>query len=274
MYNGLRNGQKIVFIPEGKFDGKSCLDYILKYQATFLYLTTEHSIKLSQEVLVTESDEHPVTKPDENRFELQHFSPLGDVITYAIAKKLFRLLHGKEGPILFEYYEKKEFRIVASTIGKIANKYFLSDLSRGSQVYIADIKTGEKLGPGEIGRIMAKTKYMMLKYLNRPSQTELFLDEDGFANTGDIGYYNTDGLLFLCGSDEDVMLVDGCWFGPVAIEYVLENVKEIGEAQVWGERDSSTGNDIVHASVSFCKWAEPWTKERIREYANSRLPPS
>jgi len=283
LHKGLCKGQKIVFIPEGKFDGKSCLDYIVKYQATNLYLTTEHSIKLSQEV--------PVTESDENRFELYFMSPLGNALNNAIAKKLLRLLHCKEQVISFEFYDKKEFGIVADKLSmcKLGNEYVfpskykmsicnnvyvLGDLSRGSQVYIADIKTGEKLGPGEIGRIMAKTKYMMLKYLNRPSQTELFLDEDGFANTGDIGYYNTDGLLFLCGSDEDVMLVDGCWFGPVAIEYVLENVKEIGEAQVWGERDSSTGNDIVHARVSFCKWAEPWTKEKIREYANSRLPPS
>jgi len=275
LYNGLRDGIKIVFIPEGKFDGKSCLDYILKYQVNTLYLTTEHSILLSQEVPVIEPDEHPVTEPDENPFELNFIHPLGNAFNNAIAKKLFRLL-GKESVVVHEFYEKKEFGIVAEkqAMEKVKDVHVLGDLSRGSRVYIADLKTGEKLGPGEIGRIMAKTDYMMLKYLNRPSQTKLLLDKEGFGNTGDIGYYNTDGDLFLCGSDEDVMLVDGCRFGPVAIEYVLENVKEIGEAQVWGERDSSTGNDIVHARVSFCKWAEPWTKEKIREYANSRLPPS
>jgi len=144
----------------------------------------------------------------------------------------------------------------------------------GIQVYIADTKTGEKLGPGEIGRIMVKTEKMMLKYLNRPSQTKSFFDKDGFGNTGDLGYYDQDGLLFFSGLGEDVMLVDGCRFGPEVIEDVLEAVEDVGEAQVWGERNSSTGNDIIHARISFCKWAEPWTKEKLREYANSLLPPS
>jgi len=267
LYNGLREGQKIVFIPEGKFDGKSCLDYILKYQPTMLCLTTEQVIKLSQEA--------PAAEIDEDRFELCYISPLAGAFNNAIANKLFLVL-GKEEITDLHVYEKKEFGIVAhkQKFSRINNVCALGLLSQGRQAYIADIKTGEKLGPGEIGRIMVKTKNMMLKYLNRPSQTKSFLDKDGFGNTGDIGYYDTDGLLLLCGSDEDVILVDGCRFGPVAIEYVLENVKEIGEAQVWGERDSSTGNDIVHARVSFCKWAEPWTKEKIREYANSRLPPS
>jgi len=267
LYHGLRDRHVVVFIPEGKFDGKSCLKYVKKYQANFLYLATEHFIKLSQELPIN---------PSKYKYKcLEGISSVGKDVNNAAVRKLSLVFDG-EVPIL-RFYGKTELLEVAIMMGinsESKSEHVLGYLWPGSQAYIADTKTGKKLGPGEIGIIMVKTKYMMLNYLNRPNQTKLFFDKDGFGNTGDLGYYDSNRNLFLCGSVEDVMRVDHCQFGPEVIENVLEAIEDIGEAQVWGERIASTGNDIVHARISFCKWAEPWTKEKIREFANSRLPPS
>ena len=48
----------------------------------------------------------------------------------------------------------------------------------------------------EIGEICVKNPYTMLGYLKKPNQTKEVLDSDGFARTGDLGYYDENGDIF------------------------------------------------------------------------------
>ena len=57
-------------------------------------------------------------------------------------------------------------------------------------------ETRDVRGPNEIGEICVKNPYTMLGYLNRPKHTKEFFDSDGFARTGDLGYYDDEGDIF------------------------------------------------------------------------------
>ena len=91
-------------------------------------------------------------------------------------------------------------------------------------MYIRDRQTGARLGPGQHGEIMAKTHTMMKGYLNRsltrrlqasltnsvhprPEATREFLDSEGFAHMGDIGYYSELGELHYVARAKDMLKV-------------------------------------------------------------------
>jgi len=100
LYTGLRDGAHISFIPEGKFDGKFCLEYLKRSQVRELYLTTEHFIKLGQEV--------PVTEPEVNSYKcLRRIFSVGKAVNNAVAGKLSRVVGDKVE--LFKLYRNTEF---------------------------------------------------------------------------------------------------------------------------------------------------------------------
>ena len=71
----------------------------------------------------------------------------------------------------------------------------LGTLHAGSELKVVDPDSGKICGPGEIGELCLKGSAMMIKYLNRPSETSDYFDEDGFGRSGDLGYYDNNGHI-------------------------------------------------------------------------------
>lgn len=59
------------------------------------------------------------------------------------------------------------------------------------------METGDSLGPGQEGEICLKSPFMMKGYINNPEATAATFDDNGWFHTGDIGYYDEDGFLFV-----------------------------------------------------------------------------
>lgn len=70
---------------------------------------------------------------------------------------------------------------------------------------IEDLETGESLGPGEEGEVCVKVKHIMLGYVKNPEATSATFDEDGWFHTGDIGYYDEDGYLYIIDRIKDLI---------------------------------------------------------------------
>ncbi len=69
-------------------------------------------------------------------------------------------------------------------------------------VKLADSRTGRALSIGEPGEIFIKAPNLMMGYWNRPQETVSVM-ADGWLRTGDIGYLDADGYLFLDGRSKD-----------------------------------------------------------------------
>ncbi|XP_054926323.2 probable 4-coumarate--CoA ligase 3 [Dermacentor andersoni] len=62
---------------------------------------------------------------------------------------------------------------------------------------VVDLITGRKLGPHQIGEICYRTAAMVRGYYKRPKETAELFDEEGWCKSGDAGYYDEDGRLYI-----------------------------------------------------------------------------
>ena len=87
------------------------------------------------------------------------------------------------------------------------------------------------------GEILVKGKNVMLGYLNDPEATDRAM-EDGWYHTGDVGYLDADGFLFITGRIKNVIILsNGENVSPEAIEGKLGRCPAIAEVIVRGEDD-------------------------------------
>jgi acyl-CoA synthetase (AMP-forming)/AMP-acid ligase II len=103
------------------------------------------------------------------------------------------------------------------------------------------------LPPEEVGEIVARGPNVMLGYWNRPDLTAEAL-RGGWMHTGDIGYFDEEGYLYLADRRTDMILVGGSNVYPAEIEAALEEHDAVQSCAVIGLPDDDLGNK-VHAIV-------------------------
>ncbi|MFJ6987308.1 MULTISPECIES: long-chain-fatty-acid--CoA ligase [unclassified Streptomyces] len=106
---------------------------------------------------------------------------------------------------------------------------------------------GRELPPGAIGEVCLHTPARMVEYWGLPDRTAETL-VDGWIHTGDAGYVDEDGYVFIRDRIKDAILVAGENVYPAEIENVLEHHPAVGEAVVVGVPDERWG-EKVHAFV-------------------------
>ena len=114
-----------------------------------------------------------------------------------------------------------------------------------TEVEVVDLDTGTRVLPmGEAGEVRVRGPQMMIGYHNKPEETAYAL-RDGYMYTGDIGYVDEDGFLFLVGRKKEMVIVGGYNVYPREIDEVLFNHPAIREAATVGKHDDRLGEVIV-----------------------------
>ncbi len=127
---------------------------------------------------------------------------------------------------------------------------------------------GEELPPGEVGEICGRSPMMMPGYYNRPDLTEQAI-VDGWLRTGDAGYVDEEGFLFLVDRIKDMIISGGVNVYPKDIEEVLTRHEEVIEAAVFGVPDEKWGGRPV-AAVRLSEGARA-TAGALKDWANERV---
>ena len=108
------------------------------------------------------------------------------------------------------------------------------------------IKNPNERGEGEI---LIKGKTVMLGYYENPEATAEVM-EDGWFNSGDIGYMDEDGFLYITGRSKNVIVTqNGKNIYPEEIEGLLGKVPEIAECMVYGKEVNGEKELIITAKV-------------------------
>ena len=110
------------------------------------------------------------------------------------------------------------------------------------ELRIADPASGSPLGPHEVGEVWLRGPNVTPGYFNRAAETAAALTQDGWLRTGDGGYVDEDGYLFLTDRIKDMIVTGGENVYPVEVEEALAQHGDVAEVAVigvphphWGE---------------------------------------
>ncbi|MBI1417769.1 MAG: AMP-binding protein [Limimaricola sp.] len=106
---------------------------------------------------------------------------------------------------------------------------------------IVDPETGQDQGPGAEGELWVKGPMVMTGYLNNPAATAETIDADGWLHTGDIGYVDDEGYLFIVDRLKELIKYKGFQVPPAEVEAALVAMPGITDAAVVGLPDPEAG---------------------------------
>ena len=116
------------------------------------------------------------------------------------------------------------------------------------EIAICD-ETGGKLPPGQTGEVVVRGGIVMREYWRQPELTRQTLCAQGLK-TGDMGYVDRDGYLFLLGRRDDLINVGGRKVAPDEIEDLLCQLDGVLDAGCVGEPDGLLGESVKAFLVS------------------------
>jgi long-chain acyl-CoA synthetase len=139
----------------------------------------------------------------------------------------------------------------------------------GTELQVVDLETGDTVLPlGERGELRVRGPQLMTGYRNQPEETARTL-RDGWVHTGDIGYADEEGFVFLVDRKKDMVIVGGFNVYPREVDEVLFKHPKIREAATVGKRDPRLGEVLV-AFVVLDEGAQ-LTKEEFFEYCKAEM---
>jgi fatty-acyl-CoA synthase len=100
---------------------------------------------------------------------------------------------------------------------------------------------GQPLPLGQVGEIATRGPHTFLEYLGDPEQTAVAKTADGWLRTGDVGYLDDEGFLFLVDRSKDMMICGGENVYPAEVEHALYQHPCVKECAVFGIPDEKWG---------------------------------
>jgi long-chain acyl-CoA synthetase len=137
------------------------------------------------------------------------------------------------------------------------------------ELRVVDAETGEKdLPPGEIGEFILRAPQLMKEYWGKPAETAHTI-RDGWLYTGDLGYLDEDGYMFIVDRKKDVIKPSGFQVWPREVEEVIASHPKVSEVGVAGIPDPYQ-SEAVKAWVVLQAGQTPCADE-LREYCRQKL---
>ncbi|PSR34466.1 MAG: AMP-dependent synthetase [Sulfobacillus benefaciens] len=188
------------------------------------------------------------------------------------------------GPVFLQLYGQSEAPDFITRLRKEDHVRGLTDPSKlascGQPVMMAQVcivnDQGNPVAPGEVGEVIAKTPYNMAGYLHLPEKTQEVL-KDGWLYTGDMGYQDDDGYVYLVDRKKDIIITGGMNVYSSEVENVLQRCPGVLQVAVIGVPDEDWGETVLAVVVP-----DPlipvrsedillWTRERLAKYKRPKF---
>ncbi|HEU4405582.1 MAG TPA: AMP-binding protein [Polyangiaceae bacterium] len=141
-------------------------------------------------------------------------------------------------------------------------------MSRGCEMRVLG-PGGERLPPGRAGRVFVRTPFLFGGYFRRDDLNQNLFDADGFYDTGDIGYLDDEGHVYVSGRSKDLIIVGGRNVYSQDVEKVANEVPGVhaGRTVCFGVSVPSRGTEgavlLAESDLPEADW--PALAARLRE---------
>ncbi|MFD9705282.1 AMP-binding protein [Lentzea sp. NPDC059081] len=167
------------------------------------------------------------------------------------------------GPVLYNLYGSTEvsWASIATPEEMLREPGTAGKPPLGTRLAIVD-EHGKPVAPGETGRIFVGNEMLFDGYTNGTSKESL----NGLMSTGDLGYVK-DGLLFVAGRDDEMIVSGGENVYPREVEDLLSTLDGVTEVAVTGVPDEQFGQRLA----AFVVGSETLTAEGVRDHVRAHL---
>ncbi|HEY3811303.1 MAG TPA: long-chain-fatty-acid--CoA ligase [Acidimicrobiales bacterium] len=129
---------------------------------------------------------------------------------------------------------------------------------------------GADAGPGQVGELWTRSPQNMLGYWNNPDATAAVLSAEGWFRTGDAGYFDDDGFIYLHDRVKDMIVTGGENVYPAEVENALMRHPAVADIAVFGVPDGHWG-EVVKAVVVLAAGVEPVAAEDLIAFCRQQL---
>ena len=242
------------YVLMSHFDAKEVVDIIHKEKVT-------HSILVPSQVIAC---------LQQTDFNKQHLSSLEYILSVGAPLLLEHKqeLNKRIPNVFYELYGLTEgFMTILDKNDVLKKTGSVGTAPQFMDVKIVDDKRTE-LKTGAIGEIVGRGPLLMKEYYKNPTQTNAAM-QDGWLFTGDLGYVDADGFLWLTGRKKDLIISGGVNVYPSDIEEVVIRHPAVKDVAVFGVPHEEWGETPVAAVV--LNEAVAATHTEIKSWANQNL---
>ena len=145
------------------------------------------------------------------------------------------------GPVVYNLYGSTEvaYATIARPQDLSKNPATVGPVVKGMKVKILD-DNGNELPQGEVGRIFVGNFFPFQGYTGGGGKQII----DGLLSSGDVGYFDEDGLLYVSGRDDEMIVSGGENVFPAEIEDLVGGHPEVVEATALGVEDKEWGHRL------------------------------
>jgi fatty-acyl-CoA synthase len=128
---------------------------------------------------------------------------------------------------------------------------------------------GEPAAPGVVGEIQMKGPNVIHEYWNRSDSTADSYTDDGWFKSGDMGYKDDDGFVFISDRLKDMIISGGENIYPAEVEQAITELDAVGSVAVIGVPDEKWGE--VPRAVVLLREGAQLSEEQLRAHLDGRL---
>lgn len=254
-----RAGANVVLLP--KFDAEELLEIVESQRITHLHMVPVMFNRLLKLPMETRR-RHDVSSL---RFVAHAAAPCSPAVKRAMIDWW--------GPIINEYYGATEVGNVTfcTTQEWLEHPGTVGKTIEGAEVRILGVD-GQPLGAGEVGEIVCRYQGLEKFSYRHDDAKRQSVDRDGLVATGDVGYLDEDGFLFVSDRKVDMIISGGVNIYPAEIEAALAGMEGVIDSAVFGIPDEEFGEKVcavVQPAVGHhldAKSVQGYLRERIAGY--------
>ncbi|XP_027153873.1 4-coumarate--CoA ligase-like 1 [Coffea eugenioides] len=255
----IRNKGKVVVMP--KYELRAFMDALITHEVTFAPIVPPIILGLVKNPIV---DEFDLTKL-KLRSIMTAAAPLAPEILNEFEKKF-------PGIVVQEAYGMTEHSCITISHGDpskghgIAKRNSVGFILPNLEVKFVDPETGRSLPKNTPGEICVRSQCVMKGYYKNEHETALTIDKDGWLHTGDVGYIDDDGDVFVVDRIKELIKYKGFQVAPAELEGVLLTHPSVEDAAVVGLPDKEAG-EIPSAWVVISPGAKENEEDIIKHVA-------